>query len=521
MQTKGGGKARSLVSATIAEIVGHRRAIAGYLLLSALVLGPFLIWNSEGNVAALRGAYVVFAVALCVLALASRTAFLLACLLLIPSALIHQHVSRHWGDGQLDARIEAFFESPPGEIREYLQSHVDALDIAMILGAIGYVVTLFRWTIRNGFASPPMRRLAAALVIAGLVVFAGLRLDRRLDRFPPYEVLAQPAKAQHRHTQLSSRNDFLRENPLPRTNCRLRYDKVVIVLGESASSDHMSVFGYPKATTPFAQRSGAHAFDTLSPSNQTRYSLGMMLTRAAPGSFDSFYRSHSVVGELRNCGLHTLWISNQGQRGQSDSFSTSIAREADEQVFLNDWSWKSVQLDGRIVQELETRGTYRRKGQATIVHLIGSHTRYQERVPAGFGFQPPADTISHYDNTILYTDQVLSDLYRRFSGGSLLFIYASDHGQLVSNTRFGSGFLPGFKEEFRTPLLIWTDDDEAVGTIRRSIGDATLNLEAFDDVVRYLTGMTPTFRVSTRQTVSVLTPETVVNFSELESLPED
>ena len=504
----------------IAEIIGHRRAIARYVVLCALVLAPFVIWIPQGNAIALRAAYVALAAALCVLALATRSAFVLACMLLIPSALVHQHVSRHWGDGQLDARIEAYFESPPGEIREYLQSHVDALDIAMVAASVGYLALLLYWTIGSGNTPRPLRRLAAVLVVMGLATFAGLRLDRQLSRFPPYEVLTQPAKAKQRYAQLSSRNDYLHGHPLGREDCDLRYDKIVIVLGESASSDHMSVFGYPKPTTPFALRSGAHAFNALSPSNQTRYSLGMMLTGAAPGSFDSFYNSHSLVGELRSCGLRTLWISNQGQRGQYDSFSTSMAREADEQVFLNDWSWKSAQLDGRIVQELAERGAYGRTGQATFIHLIGSHTNYGQRVPAGFGTQPASDIVSQYDNTILYTDQVLSDLYERFSGGSLLFVYVSDHGQMVSDAKFGSGSLPGFQEEYRTPLLIWTDDDAAVATMRESIGEARLNLESFDDVVRYLAGLTPTLRASTRATVSVLTPEYVVEFPDLESLPE-
>jgi glucan phosphoethanolaminetransferase (alkaline phosphatase superfamily) len=502
----------------ISEIVGHRRAIARYLVLAALVLAPFVIWTAAHDAIALRAAYVAVAGALCVLALASRTAFVLACLLLVPSALVYQHVSRHWGGGQLDARFEAFFESPPGEIREYLQSHVDVLDIAMIAGSFAYIGLLLYWTVSNGNTPRPVSRLAGVLVITGLAAFGALGLDRRLGHFPPYEVLAQPASAKQRYTQLALRNDHLREHPLSRKDCRLKYDKVVIVLGESATSEHMSVFGYPKATTPFALRSGAHAFDALSPSNQTRYSLGMMLTAASPGSFDSFYASHSLVGELRSCGLRTLWISNQGRRGQYDSFSTSIAREADEQVFLNDWSWKSSQLDGVIVHELAERGVYGTSGQATFIHLIGSHTHYKQRVPAGFGVQPAADIVSQYDNTILYTDQVLSDLYERFSGGSLLFIYVSDHGQLVSDDKFGSGTLPGYQEEYRTPLLIWSDDDAAIAALRDSIGEDRLNLESFDDVVRYLTGLAPTLRVSTRTTVSVLTPEYVVEFPELESL---
>lgn len=509
------------VNGILAEIAGRRLQILRFLLLGILVLAPFVIWIPYGDQIGLRGDYLLLAIGMCVLAIASRHVFAFACLLLVVPGLIHQHLTRHWGGGQLDARIEAFFEAPPVEIREYIQSHVDAIDVAMLIGAICYLVILFRWTIQSGSVSPSLRRFATIALAAGLVVFAGPRYDRPLHHFPPYELVTQAAKAKQRYEQLSLRNDFLQQHPLTAGNCKPRYDKVVVVLGESASSDHMSVFGYAKPTTPFAVRSAPHAFNALSPSNQTRFSLGMMLTSAAPGAFESFYRSHSLVGELRNCGLHTLWISNQGRRGEYDSFSTSLAQEADEQVFLNDWSWKNTKLDGQIVEELGARGVFQKTGQATFIHLIGSHTDYDKRVPAGFGNQDATDIVSQYDNTILYTDQVLSRLYDRFAGGSLLFIYVSDHGQMVTEKRFGSGFLPGYREEFRTPLLIWTDDNAAVQAIRDAIGDRRLNLESFDDVVRYLVGASSTLRASTRQTVSILRPDYVRNYSELESLPSN
>ena len=511
---------RQYVHRLVVEAASYRRPILRFLLLGILVLAPFMIWLPYGGTNVHRFPYPFLAIGLCALAIASRSAFALASLLLIGPALLHQHLSRHWGGGHIDGRIEAYLESPPGEMHEYLRSHVDAIDIAFLIGVVCYLVVLGRWTIQSGNAPRSLRWFSASVLIAGLVVFGGLLSERYLKPkyFAPYEMVTQAAKATTRYRELSSRNDFLKMNPLAGGNCQLQYDKIVIVLGESAVSDHMSVFGYGKPTTPFALQSGAHAFDALAPSNQTRFSLGMMLTPAAPGAFESFFRSHSLVGELRNCGFGTVWISNQGQRGEHDSFSSSLAREADEQIFLNDWSWNDTQLDGKIVEELDARGIYRKMRQATFIHLIGSHTSYNKRVPPGFGFQGASDMVSRYDNSILYTDYVLSELYSRFSGGSVLFIYVSDHGQMVTETHFGSGFLPGYQEEFRTPLLIWTHDDAAVQAIRDAIGDSRLNLESFDDVVRYLVGMSPTPRISTRQSVSIVRPDNVRDYSELESL---
>ena len=445
----------------INELMAHRKAIGRYLLLSLVVMAPFIIGLSQGDRPELRVAYLAIALGLAVLAIASRFAFVAACLLLLGPALLHQHLSRHWGPGQFDARVEAYFESPPGEIRQYLASHVDGIDIALLVAALVFVVFLFRWTALNGKAPLALRGAAAAVLVAGIVGFVGLRLDRRVRHFLPYEIVTQIPKAKDRYEQLAARRDYLLKNPLEAIECRLRYDKIVVVLGESAFSDHMSIFGYGRPTTPFAERSGAFAFDALAPSNQTRYSLAMMLTPASPDAFDRFFTSHSLVGELRRCGVHTLWISNQGKRGEYDSFTTSLAMEADEQVFLNDWSWEDVQLDESVVRVLQERDRFDRPQQATFIHLIGSHTAYRERVPAAFGFQEPQGVVTDYDNSILYTDHVLSRLYEAYAGSSLLFVYVSDHGQIVSEGKFGSGFLPGYQEEYRTPLLIWTDDQVA------------------------------------------------------------
>jgi glucan phosphoethanolaminetransferase (alkaline phosphatase superfamily) len=129
----------------------------------------------------------------------------------------------------------------------------------------------------------------------------------------------------------------------------------------------------------------------------------------------------------------------------------------------------------------------------------------------------PRDTVAEYDNSILYTDHVLSRLYQQFDGKATLFVYASDHGQVVSNGLFGSGFSPGYQEEFRTPLLVWTADHAAIDEIRTSLGGMRLNLESFDDVIRYLAGMTTELRVSTRPTVSVLTPDNLEDYRDLAS----
>jgi len=504
------------------QVAANARSLRTLAVLGALVLLPFLVSVSSVPVLAKRIAGLVAVLALLVLAgIASRLLFLLAGLLLVASGVVYQHVSRHWGGGQFDARAEAYFESPPAEVRQYLGVHVDFLDLAFLAAGAVFVVALLAacWRMRPWPAGA--RIAAASLLIAGTCALAILVPTKQLRSFPPFEPAWRIAAAKQRYDQLALRAGNLRQSPLPVRNCALKYDRVVVVIGESVITDRMGVFGYARPTTPFALSSRPFAFAALAPSNQTRYSIAMMLTRAAPGAFDAFFTSHSLVGELRACGFHTAWVSNQGQRGEWDSFATSIANEADEQVFLNSWAWNNKALDGNLVDEVARRGFGGRRRQATFLHLIGSHTDYDERYPVGFGFKG-IDTIGEqYDNSILYTDQVLSQLYRRFAGEGLLFVYVSDHGQIVTESRFGSGFMPGHQEEFRTPLLVWTDDRAAIDAVRAALGSGKLNLESLDDLLRYLLGMSPTPQLSTSDRVSVLTPENVRDYDDLAAVAGD
>lgn len=468
-----------------------------------------------------NGNYAFLAIGLFLVGAASRAVFVLGGFYLILATLVLQHIGRHWGLGQLDSRLEAFYESPTAETSEYVRSHIDAFDALYVILAIALAFALARYA-RQAVRLPTSLTKVALLLLA---VWAGtaalLRMDIPLRRFPPLELATDVFEARYRYAQLSRRAENLRSAVVRTISCSLRYDKVVVVLGESAITDHMSAFGYPKPTTPFVDASRPHKFDALSPANQTRYALAMMLTDATPDAFDRFFESPSLVAQLRACGMNTLWISNQGRRGRHDSFSTSLAMEADEQVFLNEDSWTAVTFDERIVEELERRGDFTRPRQATFIHLIGSHTKYSERYPEGFGFPDVPDTVSQYDNTLLYTDHVLQRLYERFQGESTLFVYVSDHGQMVSNQRFGSGFLPGYREEYRTPLLVWNAGDAAIARVRQALGDEKLNLESFDDLVRFLVGMSPEPEVSTRRLVAVLSPDYLKDYASLPSFRDE
>jgi glucan phosphoethanolaminetransferase (alkaline phosphatase superfamily) len=519
------GRARSLATQVRGEIAANAAVAVTIAVAAVLPFLPFVTRVTADGERVLAYSSVAIAAGAVLLALLSRIAFMALALVYVPLTLLSVHLVRHFSAGQRgwrlnqpDSRVEAYFESPANETIEYFHAHWWPSDWVLLGIALIYLV-LLAWLLWRSRPLTPTARWAVLVAAVGWCWAAtSQRIDRQLPDWPQYQLVYAAVEAQPRFEQLAERNAHLDSRPLAAADCSSRYRKVVIVIGESAATGRMSVFGHSRETTPFADGSSPYAFVALSPSNQTRYSLAMMLTAAAPGKFESFYREHSLVNQLEACGYSTLWISNQGRVGRQDSMAASLAREADRSHFLNPLSYKQVKFDGQLVGELELLGAFTADRQATFIHLIGSHTQYARRYPDGFGFRPVIDTVDAYDNSILYTDHVLSELQRRFGKKGVLFVYVADHGEVVTNRLYGHGFSPGYREEYLTPLLIWTDDAKSMARLKDATGGARINLESFDDALNFLVGRTSEPALSTRSVVTNLGPSNPVRFEDLQSV---
>jgi glucan phosphoethanolaminetransferase (alkaline phosphatase superfamily) len=483
---------------------------------------PFLLHFDQGSASLAPRSSFIMVAGFLLLALLARwiyfafaLAFVLLSVLSIHLILRFGNYKRGWRLNQPDARVETFFESPGGETREYFQSHWWLADTAMLALGLAYLL-LLAWAFWSRPKLTPAAKGAVVLALVGWVTISAFaQVGQELERWPQYQLAHAAIEARTRSGKLAGRSEAIDHVALPTGDCTGRYRKVVIVIGESAAPRHMSAFGYSRKTTPFLESSRPHLFLALAPANLTRVSLVTMLTATDNGNFESFYGMPSLVSRLAACGYRTLWVSNQGRVGRNDSTASSIAREADREVFLNELSYKDAQHDGELVDELEKLGAFAATRQATFIHLIGSHIAYAKRYPDGFGFPRASGLVDHYDNSILFTDSVLAELYRRFGPDESLFIYASDHGEVVTDRVFGHGFSPGFREEYDVPLAIWTRDPSGVRELRTALGGMKLNLESFDDLVSYLVGSSSALKASTSGVVSNLSPQNRVRYEDL------
>lgn len=223
----------------------------------------------------------------------------------------------------------------------------------------------------------------------------------------------------------------------------------VLVIGESLNRDHMNVYGYPRANTPFQSDAvwdyhftffdRAYACYT-----QTVHVLTYALTEKNQYNDMRLSDAFSLVDMARAAGFKTTWISNQSRYGVWDTPIGAIGSVCDEQYWVNEYIGTKVitkDYDEALVPYLEKVDPENRR-QLIIVHLMGSHISYWDRYPKEY-YRYPFDCdrqrtkeeimTDEYDNTVYYNDEVLRQLTEvavdRLDADGIL--YFSDHGDKV------------------------------------------------------------------------------------------
>lgn len=246
----------------------------------------------------------------------------------------------------------------------------------------------------------------------------------------------------------------------------------VLVVGESARPDHFGINGYERQTTPEldANDQVVGLRNVVTPWPSTRLAVPVILT----GKQDELHRSPfgraSIVSLFKQAGFRTYWISNQAPLGDHDSLITLHAYEADKVVYTNggDYAQQSAH-DDAILPVFERMLGEPAPKKFFVVHMLGSHKRYDRRYPPEFDkFQPslksargvetPETIRNSYDNSILFTDHVLSRMIRAVEATAPLagLLFVSDHGQnLPTESCPAAGHGTRYEADYRVASLLW------------------------------------------------------------------
>lgn len=226
----------------------------------------------------------------------------------------------------------------------------------------------------------------------------------------------------------------------------------VLVIGESQNKNHLSLYGYPRNTTPYLKELESQGEliklkNAFSIHTHTINVLPYALTSAIKTAHDSISTSPSILEVFNKAGFDTYWISNQNKAGAWDNQISVIASSAKHKYYLNKTvgaTTESRTYDDQLLPHFE-KALQNPKKKLIIVHLMGSHYYYGNRYPAEYFHFPEAispDTfglqattlcnqtdLKEYDNTIRYFDanmrEIISKLKANQSVNSLF--YFADH----------------------------------------------------------------------------------------------
>lgn len=242
---------------------------------------------------------------------------------------------------------------------------------------------------------------------------------------------------------------------------------IIMVIGESASAYYMSAYSDEKNdNSPWLK--SMHGNDNFILFNhaytsrcQTVPALERALTEKNQYNDKEFNQSVTVIDIAKKAGYETYWFSNQGYISDADTPITMVAKTADHADWLcEDKSLKGkYQYDGDLLNCLKKVDPT--KNNFVVLHFMGSHEDCINRYPQSFAkFSQPGkfDMVLNYDDSIAYTDYVLSEVYKYANANLNLqaMLYFSDHGGDPYRKRNPDA--AGFKS-LQIPMFIYVSDE--------------------------------------------------------------
>ena len=292
---------------------------------------------------------------------------------------------------------------------------------------------------------------------------------------------------------------------------------VLMIIGESASRRHHSLYGYPLPTTPnlVAMRDSLFIFtDAISSATYTAGALERTLTLKPDDNVNGDWYEYPVLIDIfRQAGYTTYWLSNQDRYGVWANGSGAIAGNADHIRYTGNESGADLILtryDNVLLPELSKALADSASRRFIALNLIGSHTEYKERYPSSEArfkaediistlprkwlTRKKAQTVAEYDNSIHYTDSLLGIMTRQIAAlpEPAVMIYFSDHGENVYDDR---DFLGRDELSAEVPFIIYLNpayrraNPEMADMIRKAL-DKPLSTANLPYQLMTLTGTT-------------------------------
>jgi|TARA_Y100000780_G_scaffold192105_1_gene180225 lipid A ethanolaminephosphotransferase len=255
----------------------------------------------------------------------------------------------------------------------------------------------------------------------------------------------------------------------------------VLVLGETARSQNFSLNGYEKQTNSLTKDLGVVSFkDVTSCGTATAVSVPCMFSRLNKNNYEKrvAVAQQNAVDLIHLAGAEVYWISNNN--GSCKGVCSRVKTEQISTNSKNPLCDDEYCFDEVLVDELRKKlHSLKSDNTLIVLHMIGSHgPTYYRRYPKDKRvFSPDCqrsdiqncsqeELVNTYNNTIAYTDLVLSEIITELAALSnennikTSMIYVSDHGESLGESGVYLHGLPyafAPEEQTKVPLIYWGD----------------------------------------------------------------
>lgn len=374
--------------------------------------------------------------------------------------------------------IISLFETNPEESREFLAHYFSkwlvlgqSLYILLCLFIIWKMKSFERLKVKNHKA------LFISSLLVLIIIFAFPIFSKQVYYYNFYKIFADYKsnlkfeKLAIAERQLLSYEVVNQEDSVPRT--------IVVVIGESLTRNHMSLYNYERITSPklASLKDSLIVYkDVVSPQVHTIPVLRSVSTLADIEHPEYITEKPSLFELFNRAGYETSFITNQPFGGSVETSYDVLFKLADHIYNVSD----QKQPDEVILAPLkEILSKKEARNRLIVIHLIGNHMAYE------FRYTPPFSVFDHkqdklvsdnsfrneeaktmidrYDNSVLYNDNLVYSvisLLRDKSNMDSGLIYFSDHGEEIYDSRKFAGHAYEKVSAYmcEVPLLVWMSD---------------------------------------------------------------
>lgn len=241
------------------------------------------------------------------------------------------------------------------------------------------------------------------------------------------------------------------------------WDNIIVILGESLTPHHMSLFGYEKPTTPYllTQIENPNFFHTVALSGgvSTDIAVAFLLNMGfgEAGSLKAAKGANCLFKLAKEKKYTTHFLSIQSAEQLRYIAPYLCASSLDDYRTLEDLAPATTNHlaadDKDLLPHLETILSFDAK-QFIIVHQRGSHAPWEMRSKFKNQVFPHDSKVNYYDNSVYEFDLFMKEFNQIVSATKkkTLVVYLSDHGEALGQEgNWGHGQL--IRPSFEIPFI--------------------------------------------------------------------